>query len=463
MTSLKHICKQAFVKPNNKHFFLKRNIASTTLNENYSNKYDIIIAGGGIVGCSLACTLGKNNKLSNKRILLIESSKNTPFTLPEKYSNRVVSLNPGTKKLLTDIDAWRHIESARFGIVKRLQVTDALSDASICFGEETSSENVSYIIENNLLIYAVKKELERLKNVEVLYEEKIKEYHLPDAAESHVNLHLENGGQYSCDLLIGCDGLNSRVREAMGVQYLNWNYNNVGIVATLKFSEEINNCIAWQRFLPTGPLALLPLTSSMSSLVWATTKEHAQQLLGMSNEQFVDALNEALWKVYERSNIIDRTLKAFDTLLRASNIPADLHRRYPPKIDSIDGRARFPLGFGHATNYIGKGVALVGDAAHRIHPLAGQGVNLGFGDISCLNKVLSDAIYAGSSLGNVSFLRDYESERQKYNVGMMAVVEGMYRLYRTDFTPIVLLRSLGLQATDVFYPIKKMMVNQASL
>ncbi|XP_072392460.1 ubiquinone biosynthesis monooxygenase COQ6, mitochondrial-like [Diabrotica undecimpunctata] len=186
----------------------------------------------------------------------------------------------------------------------------------------------------------------------------------------------------------------------MGVHYLNWNYNSTGVVATLKFCEEFDNSIAWQRWLPTGPLALLPLNSSQSSIVWSTTAEDAKRLLKLTNEQFVDAVNEAFWKVFKRSSTIDQAVRSFDTLLRAANCPADVHRTYPPKVSSIEegSRAAFPLGFGHATNYIGKGVVLVGDAAHRVHPLAGQGVNLGFGDVACLNKVLGETVYSGSSL-----------------------------------------------------------------
>ncbi|CAG9860776.1 unnamed protein product [Phyllotreta striolata] len=456
------ICKQAIAT--NTKFFTKRSFSSSGLEANSSKYYDIVIAGGGMIGCSLACTLGANQKLSNKRILLLESSKNKQYIPSEKYSNRVVSINPGNKKLLDNIGAWKHIESNKYATVKRLQVMDAISDTSITFGEETSSKDISYIVENDLLIHAVKTEMEQAKNVEVQYNQRIKSYNLPKESGEMAKICLEDGSEYTCDLLVGCDGQNSQVRKAMGVNYLNWKYDNVGIVATLKFNEEIDNCIAWQRLLPTGPIALLPLTSNMSSLVWSTTIAHSQQLMKLSDEQFVQAVNEGLWKVYERYGIVDQLVKSFDSFLRAANIPADVCRRYPPKIQSLEegSRASFPLGFGHATNYISKGVALVGDAAHRVHPLAGQGVNLGFGDVQCLNKVLGEAHYVGCSLGNVFCLKDYESERQKYNVKMMIAVEGLYRLYRTDSTPVVIVRSLGLQATDVLFPIKNMIIEEAS-
>ncbi|KAJ8960297.1 hypothetical protein NQ318_004023 [Aromia moschata] len=169
-------------------------------NEN-RNHYDIAIAGGGMVGTTLACTLGKNFKLSNKRILLLESGKKKPWTLPEKYNNRVVSINPGTHKLLNDINAWRHINNNRFATVKRLQVWDAVSDSSITFGDETSSENVSYIVENDLLLAAANEELKDTGNVDILYGAKVKDYHLPEYHEKNVQISTEDGRKYSCDLL----------------------------------------------------------------------------------------------------------------------------------------------------------------------------------------------------------------------------------------------------------------------
>ncbi|KAJ8953057.1 hypothetical protein NQ314_007432 [Rhamnusium bicolor] len=230
----------------------------------------------------------------------------------------------------------------------------------------------------------------------------------------------------------------------------------MGVVATLKLSEDINNKIAWQRFLPSGPIAFLPLTKNLSSLVWSTTIEHAKALLQLSEEQFVDALNGAICKSYEHNGIIDQATKSFDSFLRLMNCSSDAIRQFPPKILGIEecSRAAFPLGFGHATSYIGKGVVLVGDSAHRIHPLAGQGVNLGFGDVTCLNKVLGDAVYSGSKIDNLSYLKEYETERQRHNIPTMLAVEGLHRLYNSDLTPLVLLRSLGLQATHALNPLK---------
>ncbi|CAH1957100.1 unnamed protein product [Acanthoscelides obtectus] len=256
--------------------------------------YDIIISGGGMIGSSLACTLGKNTRLSNKRILLLEAGKEKSYSFTGKYSNRVVSLNPATHKLLNDINAWSHIKNSRFAAVKRLQVWDAISDACITFGDENAIEDISYIVENDLLLDAVSKELKNVNNVEVIYNTRAKEYSLPLHNEDKVQITLENGSSITCSLLLGCDGFNSHVRKAMQTQYVTWNYNQMGIVATMELSEEIQNVIAWQRFLPTGPIAFLPLNSKQSSLVWSTVPDEAKKLLQISEAEFVDAINGAM-------------------------------------------------------------------------------------------------------------------------------------------------------------------------
>ncbi|KAF2897094.1 hypothetical protein ILUMI_09075 [Ignelater luminosus] len=431
---------------------------------NSSNHYDVVIAGGGMVGTTLACTLGKNTKFSDRRILLLESGKKFKWQLKEQYSNRVSALNPSTYNLLDRVGAWKHITDVRYGSVKRMQVWDALSDAMITFNHDELSEMVAYIVENDVLLAAVGKELEQLQNVTTINEAKIKEYQLPKKHEDTSTINMEDGTTYTCNVLLGCDGANSLVRKTMGVHYVSWNYNQKGIVATVKLSEDTENVVAWQRFLPTGPVALLPLTNKLSSLVWSTTTEHAKTLLGLSEEQFVDALNEAIWKTHQQNSMVTEAMKTFNKCLDFIQLPSSAVRQLPPSISGVEpgSRAAFPLGFGHASNYITKGVALVGDAAHRVHPLAGQGVNLGFGDVNTLDRILGEAIYSGSSLGSLNYLKQYESERQQHNVPTMLAIDGLHKLYNTEFTPVVILRSLGLQFTHALNPLKKAIIQHAA-
>ncbi|KAL0100195.1 hypothetical protein PUN28_019551 [Cardiocondyla obscurior] len=263
---------------------------------------------------------------------------------------------------------------------------------------------------------------------------------------------------------VGADGVNSMVRKAMGVIYLNWQYNQLGIAATLKLSEPTENIVAWQRFLPTGTIAILPLTDTLSSLVWCVTSEKAKDLMKLSEEEFVDRINEAFWRIYPKSNIVETGMHGFHWLLSKLALKTNRSKQMPPSVVNIveGSRAAFPLGFGHASSYVQPGMVLIGDAAHRVHPLAGQGVNLGFGDVTELTQILAEATENGSHLNDLHYLRMYETSRQRHNVPMMLAIDSFYRFYQYTASPIVLGRSIGLQLVDAVPPIKKLLMQQAA-
>lgn len=464
-----------------------RRLLATTINNNYATtisvrtlgtdkednikeKYDVIIAGGGMVGCTLACGFGKNSLLSNLKVLLLEGSPNQKFQLKPEYSNRVVALNQNTKALMNSLKVWRHVENARLQPVRCMQVWDACSDALISFNSsDILDDDIAYIVENDLLLHAINTELTspEVKNVKIEYGAKISEYKLSssDGKSTTDNLvKMANGDIYACELLIGADGANSAVRKTMGVQYLAWNYDQMGVVATLHLAEEAENTTAWQRWLPTGPVALLPLDSRRSSLVWSVWQDEAKRLLKLTEEEFVDALNDALWKQYPRSGSVDACMSWLGSCLRRAGLPDGAARQLPPSVQTVaaNSRAAFPLGFGHSTRYVAPGVALIGDAAHRVHPLAGQGVNLGFGDAKELTDLLADAIYSGYDISHHTWLERYESSRQRHNVPTQLAADALHRLYTVDLPPVVLARSLGLQLTNALQPLKKMIMSHAT-
>lgn len=236
----------------------------------------------------------------------------------------------------------------------------------------------------------------------------------------------------------------------------------MGVVATLELNAEeaAGNTVAWQRFLPSGPVALLPLTDSLSSLVWSTSVEHAKELLKMEPEAFVDALNEAYLKSYTSNPFVANFMNTVEGVFQLNK---NKIQQLPPKVVKLQegSRGAFPLGFGHASSYVCGGAALIGDAAHRVHPLAGQGVNLGFGDVLVMTEVLAESIYNGSNLGNIQYLLKYEQERLKSNVPIMVVIHALQRLYCNEFPPLVLARSLGLKITNMTPPLKKFFMEKA--
>lgn len=416
-----------------------------------------------MVGTTLASALGSNSKLSEKKILLLEGAKESKWVAKPDYSNRVSALSPKTRNLMESIGIWKFIEEYRYGPVKKMHVWEALSDAMISFNEKDMSDPIAYIVENDLIIHAAKSVAEGFSNVTIVNEAKIEGYSLPKPHEDIVKVRMENGGVFTCNLLIGADGVGSKVRKMMGVNYVTWRYKQTGVVATLRLSEPGNNIVAWQRFLPTGPIAILPLSDQQSSLVWCTTPEHAATLLSLPINDFVTEINTALVKNYLQNSLVSSVTRSFDSILESFQFQT-ISRQLPPSFSTCDekSRAAFPLGFGHSTTYVDKSVALIGDAAHRIHPLAGQGVNLGFCDVSTLNSLLGEAVSNGQFIGSLVHLKKYESECQRHNVPLMLGVDGIQKLTGTDWAPVVLLRSLGFQAVHAISPLKNFFKDYAT-
>lgn len=423
-----------------------------------NHHYDIIIAGGGLVGTAMACALGTNKILSEKRILLLEGAPAKPITLKDTYSNRVSAISHASVKLFKDLNIWDDIKGHRVQEVKKMQVWETYSNSLITFSDDDLSNPVAYIIENDLMTWALSKLNSDIPNSSVRYNAKIKDYAFPHSSDVDVpEVFLETGEKLSCDLLIGADGINSKVRSKMNTIVERTDYNQMGVVATLSLSESTNNIVAWQRFLPDGVIALLPLSESDSSLVWSTTEEKARSLVGLTEESFVDAVNEAFLKEYPINPFVESLLKNF-------NLTSGTDMQIPPSINGVqkNSRAAFPLGAINVSRYVNDCVALIGDAAHRVHPLAGQGVNIGFGDVQCLADQVAKAVYQGSHIGKGGHLRVYQSERLLETLPKMKAIHFMHSLYKTSFTPVVALRSLGLSLVHSIPLIKKQLIKRAN-
>ncbi|XP_054303829.1 ubiquinone biosynthesis monooxygenase COQ6, mitochondrial isoform X6 [Pongo pygmaeus] len=327
-------------------------------------------------------------------------------------------------------------------------VWDACSEALIMFDKD-NLDDMGYIVENDVIMHALTKQLEAVSDrVTVLYRSKAIRYTWPcpfPMADSSpwVHITLGDGSTFQTKLLIGADGHNSGVRQAAGIQNVSWNYDQSAVVATLHLSE---------------------LSDTLSSLVWSTSHEHAAELVSMDEEKFVDAVNSAFWSDAAHTDFIDTAgamLQYAVGLLQPTKVSA---RQLPPSVARVDAKSRvlFPLGLGHAAEYVRPRVALIGDAAHRVHPLAGQGVNMGFGDISSLAHHLSTAAFNGKDLGSMSHLTGYETERQRHNTALLAATDLLKRLYSTSASPLVLLRTWGLQATNAVSPLKEQIMAFAS-
>ena len=386
---------------------------------------------------------------------------------------------------MADIGAWNHLEVTRIQPYHSMKVWDGVADSRISFDWESigkptatdsgeDSNTIAYMTENANLTTALLRRLEALGGVSVIDSTRVSNIELGQDTDtldlrSWPILTLSNGRSLAARLLIGSDGAQSPVRNFAGIESRGWDYNRHGIVATLRLSEgnwqTQNYRTAYQRFLPTGPVALLPLLGPYASLVWSTMPEHASHLKILSPEDFLATVNAAFrlqpvdieyMHRIPSGQASELAWRLQHTVFDSSLVPPELEAIQPGSV------ASFPLRMRHAATYVGERIALVGDAAHTIHPLAGQGLNQGQGDVAALVKVIEKAVQQGADIGSVTSLEAYDAERWAQNNILLGVVDKLHKLYSVGSGPIVGLRSLGLSAVDKMGWAKRFLMQTAA-
>jgi len=386
--------------------------------------YDVLIVGGGMVGAALACALGN----SPFKVALLDRAPTT--TPPEKeYDQRVSAITLASQSLFENIGAWDGMVRRRVSPVREMQVWSEGGSGSIHFNAaEIGEPCLAWIIENRVIQTALIERLHQFTNVHCLCPVEVSDITL---ADNGTVITLEDGRLLQARLLVGADGADSTVRRAAGIDTQSFDLRQKGIVATVT-TENPHEQIARQRFLATGPLAFLPLDEPRTcSIVWSADNVRADQLLVLDNAAFLSELQ-----------------KAFGESLG--------------KIQTIGPRAGFPLALSHAKAYTAPHLALVGDAAHTVHPLAGQGVNLGFLDAATLVEVLLEAVVKQKDIGSQAVLRRYERWRKGDNLAMVSITGGFRYLFSNDLPVVSQLRNWGLSLTDAATPVKNFIMRRAS-
>lgn len=466
---------------------------------------DVVIVGGGPAGLALASALARSKVVQNNlSVTLVEAGDLQKVRdwrqEPGNFSNRVSSITNSSKAFLEDIGAWDFVEQARTCPIAEMQVWDGLSNARITFSASElplgSVDELSRLTENLNLQRGLLRHLSQYPEVQLLDKVKVQSIVREDREENAWPIvHLSNGQAIRARLLVGADGLNSPVRTYAGIQSYGWAYDTQGIVATLfhapRSSFQGPNTVAYQRFLPTGPIAFLPLSETASTLVWSTKPHLANVLKATSPEIFARMVNAAFrlpmlslrylhdrllespamsveefgeeLAFRERSDAID-TRSAFSSLAAvgdaAGGIPPEDADLVPPLVTGIQPGtvASFPLRFSHAEAYVGEGpgsrTVLVGDAAHTIHPLAGQGLNLGLADVESLTKCIEDALLSGGDVGSYTSLLPYARARYLDNHKMLSACDKLHKLYSATAGPIVWARTVGLEVLNELDTIK---------
>lgn len=401
-----------------------------------AEKIDIAIVGGGIVGTALACCLGN----SAFRVALIDNHLPSEFedlSGRSDFDPRVSALTAATARLLQRVGAWGVMQALRISAYDKMEVWDADGSGHIGFdAAELHEPRLGYIVENRVIVAALNKALKDLANVDCLRPARLGEAAPLEQEGSLVHeLRLEDGRCLQANLLIGADGGNSWVRKHFDFPLRSWDYGHEAIVTTVR-SALPHGKSARQVFLPEGPLAFLPLKKDEQddgrycSIVWSCVPEKAQDLMAMTDEAFARALEEA-----------------FESRLGG--------------IEQVDKRYSFPLRQRHAKDYVKAGVALVGDAAHTIHPLAGQGVNLGLQDVRVLAEVLLAARERGEDFSAEQVLSRYQRRRKGDNLSMMGLMEGFKRLFASDDLALRWVRNWGMTQVDGFRPLKHFLMARA--
>ncbi|ODQ66410.1 ubiquinone biosynthesis monooxygenase COQ6 [Nadsonia fulvescens var. elongata DSM 6958] len=445
---------------------------------------DIVIIGGGPAGLTMALALKNSPLTQSMKISLIEGGdldKIRSWSPPDNfYENRVVSLTPSSVKFLQSIGAWDEFSHDRIQSYDEMKVWDGLSDAQLEFNPAILGENtdIAYMVEVFNIQHSLLKRIDKLneslgKNkLEIIQKSRVKSITQGENNESVGQsewpiVHLDNGKSIKTRLLVGCDGANSPVRTFAGIESRGWDYNRQGLVATLKLEWEDFRNIAWQRFLPTGPIAMLPLPNGFASLVWSTTPELAEHLKSLSSKDFVAMVNAAF-------RLKDVDLRYMYTMKEGLTEELEWRRQHTiienednsiplMAVDVLDrSRASFPLKLKHADTYVSERVALVGDAAHTTHPLAGQGLNMGQADVKSLVNALETAVKRGSDIGSSLSLEPYFSERYLPNHLLLGVVDKLHKIYSWRSPVIVAGRSIGLNLVNKFDLVKKFLMSQAS-
>ncbi|MBI3778963.1 MAG: 2-octaprenyl-6-methoxyphenyl hydroxylase [Gammaproteobacteria bacterium] len=387
--------------------------------------FDILIIGGGLVGASLACALRE----SGLRLGVIEAVPLAASSQPG-YDDRTLALAYGSKRIFETMRVWEGIAPEATPI-ERIHISDrGHFGAARLTAAEAGLPALGYVVPSRALGAALLKVLEGSHQIDWLCPAEMRDIRV---TPEHAAVTLHHDGKdktLTARLVIAADGAHSAVRQAMGIEATRTEYRQTAIVTTVTASQPHGNT-AYERFTDSGPLALLPQRRNDCAVVWSARAEEAQTILGWSDAEFLQRLQERFG---------DR-LGSFTRLGR---------------------RASYPLALTRVPEQVRPRLALIGNAAHTVHPVAGQGFNLGLRDVAAMADILADAQRAGNDIGDLAVLRRYADWRRRDNQVISLFTNGLIRIFSNNIFPLTLLRNAGLLAVDLMPGVKRGFVRVTS-
>ena len=388
----------------------------------------VLVAGAGVVGLATAALLATGRCADRLRVVVLDA-RGTPRWRAEDMDPRVYALSRASQQLLAHVGAWDEIAEARASPYRRMRVwegADAYAPSALDFDSaEIGEPDLGHIVEDRLLRTVLADRLAATREAQLVIGAEIETV---ETLSTEVAVALKDGGSLRGAVLLAADGSDSTVRRLLDLPVTGHRYEQTAVVTHVTSTGE-HQSTAWQRFLPGGPLALLPLADGRSSIVWSLPTADAERLLAASDAEFLVELGAAT------AGVIG-------------------------ELTACSKRVGFPLQAMHAQKYAAPRVALLGDAAHTVHPLAGQGMNLGILDAASVVAVIEDALVAGEDVGDLKVLRRYERERKGDNLAMLAAFDGLNRLFRLPGWAAPM-RALGLRAVEAADPVKRLLMQKA--
>lgn len=384
---------------------------------------NVIVVGGGMVGAAAALALAH----AGLEVVLVEAHEPRPWQAEDEVDMRVVALAPSSASLLDELGLWQTIRTARAHAYRRMHVWDAANGTALDFDSaDVQGDSLGWIVENRLLQYQLWQRAQAA-GVRCLCPAKVNAF---ENVDDHVHVSLEDGTGLDAKVLVAADGAASPLREMAGIATRGRAYGQRAVVAHVA-TESSHEDTAWQCFLPGGPIALLPLADGRSSVVWTLPESDAQRILSMDDAAFCEAVGVA----------------------------SDFRLG---RVTGTTPRAAFPLTLQLASRYQADRLVLLGDAAHVVHPLAGQGVNLGLRDVAELRNVLQATHAAGRDIGAHHVLQCYARRRRSADTLDARSLDTLARVFDWQAQPLVALRGLGMGTLNRLASVRRLFARRAA-